>query len=169
VKRAQTDRHDDPQPQDAPKPAAPRLDPRLIGSELTPFSVLVEPGRLRSFARATGQTDPIYSDEVAARRAGHPLLPVPPTFLFCLEMDSPNPMEVYERLGIDYAKVLHGEQHFGYRRIAHAGDTLHFRPRIVDLYEKKNGALRFVVWETRVEASDGAPVADLRSVMVVRN
>ncbi len=154
---------------DAPQPAAPRFDLRLIGSELTPFSVRVEPGRLRSFALATGQADPIYSDEAAARRAGHPSLPVPPTFLFCLEMESPDPMEVYERLGIDYAQVLHGEQHFSYHRLAHAGETLYFRPRIADLYEKKNGALGFVVWETRVEASDGSPVADLRSVMVVRD
>lgn len=144
------------------------LDPRLKGAELTPFSVEVERGRLRAFARATGQDNPIYWDEAVAHAQGHPALPVPPTFLFCLEMESPNPMEVFERLGVDYAHVLHGEQHFVFHRTVHAGETLRFKPRIADLYEKKKGALGFIVWETRVEGLDGSAVADLRSVMVVR-
>lgn len=135
--------------------------------DLTPFSVEVERGRLRTFARATGQDDPVYSDVAAAQAAGYPSLPVPPTFLFCLEMEAPNPMEVYERLGIDYAQVLHGEQHFLYHRVAFAGETLHFAPRITDQYPKKGGSLEFVVRETRVEGHDGTAVADLRCVLVV--
>lgn len=144
------------------------LDTQLKGMELTPFSVAVERGRLRAFAKATGQDNPIYWDEAAAHAQGHPSLPVPPTFLFCLEMESPNPMEVFERLGVDYAQVLHGEQHFVFHRMAYAGETLYYKPRIVDLYEKKGGALGFIVWETRVEGGEGSAVADLRSVMVVR-
>jgi acyl dehydratase len=72
-------------------------------------------------------------------------------------------------LGIDYARVLHGEQHFVYHHPVFAGDTLSFSPVITDLYDKKDGALEFVAWETRVEAQDGKHVADLRSVMVVRH
>jgi hypothetical protein len=67
------------------------IDPRHIGHTLPPYAVDVEKGRLKFFAKAIGQTDPVYSDEAAAKAAGHPSLPVPPTFLFCLEMDSPNP------------------------------------------------------------------------------
>lgn len=144
------------------------LNTSLLGLTLTPFSVEVERGRLRAFAKATGQDNPIFWDEAAAQAAGHPSLPVPPTFLFCLEMERPDPMEIFDRIGVDYARVLHGEQHFVYHRLAHAGETLHFTTRVVDLYEKKGGALGFIVWETRVEGRDGAPVADLRSVMVVR-
>jgi acyl dehydratase len=137
--------------------------------ELTPFSVEVACGRLQAFAAATGQDDPVYSDVAAAHAAGYPSLPVPPTFLFCLEMEGPKPMEAYERLGIDYAHVLHGEQHFRYHRMAFAGETLRFAPRISDRYEKKGGSLKFFVRRTRVEAEDGSAVADLRSVFVVRD
>jgi len=142
-------------------------DARNIGTALTPFEVTVDAGRLGNFARATGQTDPVYYDEVVARAKGYPSLPVPPTFFFCLEMDGPDPMAVYERLGVDYARVLHGEQHFDYHRLVFAGETLHFKPRIVDLYERQGGALRFIVWETQVDDAAGLPVARLRSVMVV--
>ncbi|HEU0204875.1 MAG TPA: MaoC family dehydratase N-terminal domain-containing protein, partial [Burkholderiaceae bacterium] len=98
------------------------LDTKFIGHRLPPFSADVEKGRLRFFAKATGQTDPVYSDESAAREAGYPGLPVPPTFLFCLEMmDAPDPAAVRELLGIDIGRVLHGEQQFTYHAMAFAG------------------------------------------------
>ncbi len=53
--------------------------------------------------------------------------------------------------------------------MAYAGDTLHLQARITDIYEKKGGALDFVVRETRVTNQDGELVADLRSVLVQRN
>src|SRR5690242_9527876 len=99
------------------------IDRRFIGHALPAFEVEVEKGRLRSFAKATGQTDPVYIDEDAARAAGHPGVPVPPTFLFCLEMEAPNPAAIRELLGIDYRRLLHGEQGFTFHAMAYAGDT----------------------------------------------
>jgi acyl dehydratase len=145
------------------------IDKRHIGHVLPRYTVDVEKGRLRFFAKAIGQTDPVYSDEAAARDAGHPGLPVPPTFLFCLEMDAPNPSAVRELLGIDIGKVLHGEQNFTYHAMAYAGDQLSFEQRIADIYDKKNGALEFVVRETRVVNQHDVLVAELRVVTVVRN
>lgn len=145
------------------------LDTRLQGSTLSPFSVQADPARLQAFARATGQTDPQYLDATAARAQGHPDLPIPPTFYFCLEMDAPQPMALYKRLGVDYARVLHGEQHFQYHRMAFAGERLCFAPRISKLYARKGGALEFIVRDTRVEGAGGEPVADLRSVLVVNH
>jgi acyl dehydratase len=145
------------------------IDRRHIGHALPAFLVEVEKGRLRFFAKATGQTDPVYVEEEAARVAGHPSLPVPPTFLFCLEMDSPQPAAMRELLGIDYSRILHGEQGFTFHRMAHAGDTLTFRPRIADIYDKKGGALEFVVRKTSVHNQREELVAELRCVTVVRN
>jgi acyl dehydratase len=145
------------------------IDRRYIGHALAPFSVPVEAGRLRFFAKATGQADPVYTDVAAARDAGHPDLPVPPTFLFCLEMDSPNPAAIRELLGLDYRRLLHGEQQFSYHAMAYAGDVLSFEQRIEDIYDKKGGALEFVVRRTRVSNQRGELVAELRSATVVRN
>jgi acyl dehydratase len=144
------------------------IDRRHIGHTLAPFSVPVEAGRLRFFAKATGQTDPVYTDTAAARDAGHRDLPVPPTFLFCLEMEGPNPAAIRELLGLDYRRLLHGEQQFSYHAMAHAGDVLTFEQQIDDIYDKKGGALEFVVRLTRVSNQHGALVAELRSVTVQR-
>jgi acyl dehydratase len=145
------------------------IDRRHIGHALPAFTVAVEAGRLRFFAKATGNTDPIYSDEAAARDAGHPGLPVPPTFFFCLEMESPDPAALRTLLGIDYRRILHGEQHFRFHAMAYAGNVLHFEPRIADIYARKGGALEFVKRETRVSHPRGQLVAELTCVTVVRN
>ena len=145
------------------------LDTQHIGHRFAPFSAEVERGRLTFFAKAIGETDPVYTDEAAAKAAGHPALPVPPTFLFCLEMESPNPGALRDLLDIPVPKVLHGEQRFSYHAMAFAGDTLTFEQRIADIYAKKGGALDFIVRETRVSNQRGEHVADLHAVTVVRN
>jgi hypothetical protein len=145
------------------------IDRKHIGTELPPYTVEVERGRLRFFAKATGQTDPVYSDDAAALAAGHPALPVPPTFLFCLEMESPNPGALRELLGLDYSRILHGEQGFSFHRTAYAGERLTFRQRIEDIYDMKGGALEFIVRKTEVSDAQGQAVAELRCVTVYRN
>lgn len=144
------------------------IDPRHIGHVFEPFEVAVEAGRLKFFAKATGQKDPIYSDAAAARAAGHPHLPVPPTFFMCLESESPSARAMIELLGIDYRYVLHGEQHFTYHRMAHAGDVLRYQQRVADIYTKKGGALDIAVRESTVHNQHGELVAELRGVTVVR-
>ena len=145
------------------------LDRQYIGHTMPKFSVPVEKGRLRFFAKAIGQTDSVYTDEAAAQAAGHPGLPVPPTFFFCLEMESPDLAAIRNLLGLDYRRLLHGEQGFTYHRMAYAGDVLTYEQRIEDIYDKKGGALEFVLRKTRVTNQRGEHVADLRSVTVQRN
>lgn len=125
---------------------------------------------LRLYARDLGETNPIYFDESAARDAGHPALPLPPTFLFSLELGRPaSHSDWREQAGIQLPRVLHGEQSFTYHRMAHAGDTLHFDTRITDVYDKKNGALSFVVMVSRVTNQRGEHFADVRKSLVHRN
>lgn len=136
-----------------------RFDPRVV---------TIERGRLRFFARAIGENDPVYSDVDVAKRAGHADLPVPPTFFFSMELESPDAFGYLGELGIDLRRVLHGEQSFTYHSMAYAGETLTLRPRIVDAYSKKGGTLDFIVKQTSIERADGAPVADATSVLIAR-
>lgn len=129
----------------------------------------VDAGRLRFFAKATGQTDLIYIDQQAARAAGHPDLPVPPTFLMAIELEQPDPFAFLTEIGVDLRRVLHGEQSFTYHSTAHAGDNLVAKPRIADAYVKKGGALEFIVKVTDVVRDDGSAVAQMTNVIVIRN
>jgi len=139
----------------------------VIGRELEAFSATPERGQLAFFAQVLGQTDPTYFDLDAARAKGYPDLPVPPTFLFSLELRRPNPRGILAELGIDMRSVLHGEQRFDYMSMAFAGETLDFTGKYVDYYEKKGGAMRFLVRETTVSRG-GSAIAVLKNVLIAR-
>ncbi len=140
-----------------------------IGHQLPQLQVEVERGRVQLFARVIGETDPVYLDVEAARAAGHPDLAMPPTFLFALELEQPDPFGYLAELGVDLRQVLHGEQAFVYHQPAHAGETLTVQPRITDVHSKRGGAMTFIVKETSVSRADGATVAALTSTIIVQN
>lgn len=144
-------------------------DKSLIGRSLGVTTCEVEKGRLRFFAKAIGETDPVYTDEATAKAAGYPSLPVPPSFLMCLEAEGRDTDHIVEALfGFDLGRILHAEQGFEYHAMAFAGDVLTFDTRVADVYQKKGGALTFVVQCTRVSNQDGRHIADIRSSLVQR-
>lgn len=143
-------------------------DKSMIGLVTSHGTVDVEKGRLAFFAKAIGESDPVYVDTAAAHDAGHPALPVPPTFLMCLNSEVSRPFNVLDALKLDLARILHAEQAFEYHRMAYAGDTLSFESKVADVYDKKDGALHFVVSTTRVINQKGEHIADLRGTLVER-
>ena len=145
------------------------IDRRFIGWTSAPSTVEVEKGRLRFFARAIGERNPIYSDEAAAQAAGYRSLPIPPTFLFCLELERSSAAQFLKDAEINIGRILHGEQTIRYHLPVCAGDRITFQTKVSDIYERKGGALEFVVQETTATNQDGAVVGELRAVIVVRN
>jgi acyl dehydratase len=145
------------------------IDPaRATALEIEPLTVTIERGRLAFFAKAIGQADPVYADLDAAKAAGHPDLPVPPTFFVSLELERPDPFTWLAALDVDLRRVLHGEQAFTYHSLVHAGDTVTLQPRIVDAFSKKGGALDFLIKETVVRRGSEL-VAEARTTIVVQN
>lgn len=135
---------------------------------IEPLTFEVERGRLRAFARAIGETDPVYVDVGAARAAGHPDLVVPPTFFFSMTLESDAPFGYLETLGVDMRFVLHGEQRFAYYRTAYAGDVLELQDRVTDVQVKRDGAMELVTKETEIRRG-GILVATATSVLVVQH
>lgn len=145
------------------------IDRKWIGHELPPSVLPIERSRLQFFAKAIGETDPVYTDPAAARAAGYADLPAPPTFLFAAELDSGTNAQLVDDLQIPLSELLHGEQGFSCHRSVCAGDTVTVRSRIDDIYDKKGGALEFVVKTARATNQHGELVAELRTVLVCRH
>lgn len=151
-----------------PPEAGRRLDRRHIGHTFETFTAEVQASRLRAFARATHQADPMFTDADVPLTAGFGALPAPPTFLFCLERDAPNPDSLLDLLGVDRRqRLLHAEQGFKYYRPVHAGDVLTFRQRLDDVFDKKDGALQFALRTTSVSNQNGEAMADMRHLLVL--
>lgn len=145
------------------------IDKTWIGHELTPSVLPIERSRLQFFAKAIGETDPVYLDQGAAQKAGYRDIPAPPTFLFAAELDSGASDQLLADLEIPFEKLLHGEQGFTYHQAVCAGDTITVRSKISDVYSKKNGALEFVTRTSTATNQDGETVAELRCVLVCKH
>lgn len=146
-----------------------RFDTRHICHAFEPYSVDVEKGALRLFAKAIGETNPINTDETAARAAGYRSIVAPLTYVSCLQGLAPRYFPVAGLLGFDESEALHGEQAFEYRAPICAGDRLTLQERIVDIFDKKEGALNFVVSSTEVRDQGGAVLAVSRETLMVRS
>jgi hypothetical protein len=127
----------------------------------------VERGRLRLFATAIGEQDPVYTDLAAARAQGHPDLPVPPTFFLTMENET-HGLRFLGDLDVDMGAVLHGEQQFVYRSMVHAGDQIEIQPRISDVYSRRGKTLDFIVREADFTRG-GELVAQSKTVVVIVN
>jgi len=145
------------------------LDRTWIGHCLPTVEFQIERSRLRFFASVIGETNPIYTDVVAAQAAGYRDLPAPPTFVFTAEIEGDLKVRWLAEAGVSIAQVLHGEQSFTYHQPLCAGDTVFVTSCIEDIYDKKNGALEFVVFKTNVTDAQGGRLVESRSVIVIRH
>ena len=93
--------------------AYPPSDPYLVGRE-----------KIREFAVAIGDPNPVFHDVAAAQALGYPDLVAPPTFAIALSMKASMAAVRDPELGLDYSRVVHGEQRFTYARPIVAGDEL---------------------------------------------
>lgn len=146
------------------------LDASVVGLTFRRPAVAVEAGQLVLFAKATGQTDPIFFDEVAAKARGYRSIVAPPTFVHCLSaIGADDPFELFTRVGVPLEDTLHGEQSFTYGAILCAGDIVSIETRVTDVYSKKQGSLVFLVAEIRATNQFGARVADIINTTIVMN
>ncbi|MBT3149918.1 MaoC family dehydratase N-terminal domain-containing protein [Streptomyces sp. CHD11] len=101
------------------------LDQSFVGRSYPPTEPY-EVGRekIREFAEAVGDANPAYTDVEAAKALGHPDVIAPPTFVFSITFKAAGQVVADPRLGLDYSRVVHGDQKFAYTRPVRAGDRL---------------------------------------------
>lgn len=126
----------------------------------------VSAAKIAEFAHATGATSPLHTDPEAARAAGHDDVLAPPTFLVSLAQATEAQYIEDPASGIDFSRVVHGEETFTLHRPVVAGDRL--VPTLTVEAVRAAGGHSMVT--TRVDFADesGAEVAAVRSMLVVR-
>lgn len=101
------------------------LNPAFIGRSYPPSRPYqVGRDKIREFASAVGDDNPAYHDVEVAWSLGHPDLIAPPTFPVIMTMKAMAVAMFDPDLGLDYSRVVHGEQKFVYSRPVYAGDSL---------------------------------------------
>ncbi|MEZ5117366.1 MAG: MaoC family dehydratase N-terminal domain-containing protein [Candidatus Nanopelagicales bacterium] len=143
------------------------LNPEFVGKTYPP-SPPYEVGRekVREFATAIGDQNPAYHDVTAARALGHPDLVCPPTFPFVLGMRAMAVAMFDPDLGLNYARVVHGEQRFVYARPLCAGDEVTVTTSIEEIRQAAGNDL--LTTRSEVDTVDGEHVVTLYNVIVSR-
>jgi acyl dehydratase len=129
-----------------------------------PYKVARE--KIREFADAIGATDPLHRDPAFAAAKGYPDVIAPPTFPVVLTMTAGAQFVHDPEVGIDFSRVVHGDQRFRYTRPVHAGDKLTCVLVVEDLTARAGHD--FVTLRTDVSTVDGDPVVSVWARLVVR-
>ena len=143
-----------------------QVNTSVVGKEYPPFPVTVERGKIKDFARAIGDLNPFYLDDRVGAASEWGDVIAPPTFAVTFRDERGDAGALLRDLGVDIARVLHGEQEFELT----PGETYLCRTKVVDIYEKtgKSGPMAFVVRETAITDRTNEIVATMRNVMVIR-
>jgi acyl dehydratase len=143
------------------------LDTSFIGRSYPPIEPY-EVGRekIRDFALAIGDHNPAYHDPEAAKALGHPDVVAPPTFPVIVSFLASRQLIGDPALGVDYSRVVHGEQRFVYTRPVRAGDRLTAVLTVENIRQAAGNDMLY----TRIDIStvDGEPVVTAYQTTVVR-
>jgi acyl dehydratase len=141
-----------PQLQGRSYPATP---PYLVGRE-----------KVREFARAVLSTSAVNLDVEAARAAGYSDLVAPPTFPIVVAEATLQQLLADDDAGVDFSRVVHGDQRFTYFRPIVAGDELTAAMTVTSVKSLAGNSL--VTSETTITDASGAHVVTTTSSIVVR-
>lgn len=139
------------------------VDPKHVGMKFPPFSFTVERGKVREFALAIGDENPIYFDE-------DPILPptFPITFAFWSDADL---VDKLAALGVQIWNVLHAEQEYTHIKPIKVGDTITGQATVADIYTKEGktaGTMDFIAVDIDYTNQNGAPVLKESMLLIAR-
>jgi acyl dehydratase len=146
-------------------------DTSKVGKEYAQVIWEVERGKIRELAKAIGDPNPIYMDKDAAISEGHKDSPAPATFLTVPIMWSSSLPAILTDLGINFMKLLHGEESYEYYKEIYPGDLITATPKVAAIEEKTNKAgkkMDMVTIELLYTNQRGEKVAKATSLLVER-
>ena len=147
----------------------------MAGAKFGEFEFPVERGKIKEFAGAILDPNPVFRDVQYAREQGFDSVIMPVTFpaTFAFHLPSENlVVEVMQKLEMNLATTVHGEVDFTIERPIVAGETLRGEISIGDIYEKegkRGGNMTFVEMTINFTDENDKPVASMKNVFIERS
>jgi acyl dehydratase len=143
---------------------APKTE--AVGKTYAPVTYAVGREKVREFASAVGEENPLHHDPEAARAAGYADVVAPPMFAVVFGGRAMAPALFDPEVGIDFARMVHGGQEFVWGQPVVAGDEIDTEVEVKDVAER--GGLQFYVFESRSTNQDGDTVCTGTWTNIVR-
>ena len=122
--------------------------------------------KVREYAYATGETNPLHLDPEAARAAGYADVVAPPMFAAVYCGPAIGPAILDPEVGIDFSRMVHGAQEFEWGPVVVAGDEITTTAELEEQAER--GGLAFFTFRTVSTNQRGETVCEGRWTNIVR-
>jgi acyl dehydratase len=132
------------------------VETKAVGKSYSPFEYEVGREKIREYAHAVGESDPVYHDRDAAKAAGFRDVVAPPMFAVVYSAGSVGPAVLDPDVGLDLMRMVHGGQEFQWSEPVCAGDTVTTTTTVKDIYDKDGKG--FYVFESVSRNQDGQEV-----------
>lgn len=143
------------------------LDPSFVGRRYPPDTTYeVGRAKIAEFARSIGDDNPLYRDVEAAKAAGYADVIAPPTFLTVINIGAINAVAEDPELGLDYDRMVHGDQRFVHQRPVRSGDRLQITTHIDDIFARAGND--FLSVRAEITTEEGELVCTTYAQLVVR-
>src|SRR5689334_15532996 len=128
-----------------------------IGKTYQPTLYAVGREKIKEYAFAVGETNPLHLDHEAARAAGYADVVAPPMFAVVFSSRAVGPALLDPEVGLNFAMMVHGGQEFTWGPLVVAGDEITTTAAVKDISER--GPMELYVFETVSENQRGETVA----------
>ena len=142
------------------------MNTEAVGKRYPPTVYAVGREKVREYAFAVGETNPLHLDVEAARAAGYRDVVAPPMFAVVYSAPSVTPALFDPAVGINFAMMVHSGQDFRWERVVVAGEELTTATSVQSIAEK--GGMGFYDFEVVTQDAGGSPVCTGIWKMIVR-
>ena len=142
------------------------MSAEVIGKRYDPVTYAVGREKIREYAAAVGETNPLHFDLEAARAGGHSDLVAPPMFAVVYAARALMPALFDPDVGLNFAMMVHAGQEFVWGPLVVAGDEITSHASVKDISER--GGMSFYVFETVSENQRGETVCTGTWTQLVR-
>jgi acyl dehydratase len=122
------------------------VDAQAVGKAFPPMLYAVGREKIREYARAVGETNPLHLDVEAARADGYDDVVAPPMFAVVYGLPAIAPALFDREVGVDFAMMVHGGQEFEWGPLVVAGDEISTVVSVKSIDQR--GELGFYVFES---------------------
>ena len=113
------------------------VNTKAIGKRYEPVTYAVGREKIREYARAVGESNPVHLDVEAARAAGYGDLVAPPMFAVVFSAPSVGPPIFDPEIELNFAMMVHGSQEFVWGPPVLAGDEVTTVASVKDISERE--------------------------------
>lgn len=142
------------------------IDKKFIGKEYEPVKYIVGREKIKEYANAIGDDNPLYRDEEAAKKSKYGSIIAPPMFIVVYSRDSMFKLFEDKEIDINFSRLVHGEQEFSFHEPVKENDTITTIGKVKDIFDKKNND--FVILETKSTNQENKLVAEGIWTFVIR-